>query len=135
MECLGDRVYAAERIIRKRVRKVRYLSIHRLQTIISSKHASLPSELQGKVEYYVKWKGWSQRHNTWEPEENILDRRLIEQFEQSQRSEGGSKRGPKKKEKKEVPKEVETSVETEDEGKERVLDRYFNNTLDVAVFY
>lgn len=93
MECLGDRVYAAERIIRKRVRK-------------------------GKVEYYVKWKGWSQRHNTWEPEENILDRRLIEQFEQSQRSEGGSKRGPKKKEKKEVPKEVETSVETEDEGEE-----------------
>lgn len=92
-------------------------------------------KLQGKVEYYVKWKGWSQRHNTWEPEENILDRRLIEQFEQSQRSEGGSKRGPKKKEKKEVPKEVETSVETEDEGKERVLDRYFNNTLDVEIFY
>lgn len=68
--------------------------------------------MQGAVEYYVKWKGWSQRHNTWEPEENILDGRLIEQFEHSQKSEGGAKRGPKKKEKKGPPKDVET----EDEG-------------------
>ncbi|XP_066248258.1 polycomb group protein Pc-like isoform X1 [Euwallacea similis] len=89
MESLGDRVYAAERIIKKRVRK-------------------------GFVEYYVKWKGWSQRHNTWEPEENILDRRLIEQFEQSQKNEGGSRRGAKKKK---VPLSSK-EVETEDEGEE-----------------
>ncbi|KAG5680437.1 hypothetical protein PVAND_009945 [Polypedilum vanderplanki] len=55
-----DRVYAAERILKKRIKK-------------------------GKVEYRVKWKGWSQRHNTWEPEENILDDRLIEIFNRSQK--------------------------------------------------
>lgn len=83
---LGDRVYAAERIMKKRNRK-------------------------GIVEYYVKWKGWSQKHNTWEPEENILDGRLIELFESSQKNESGGKRGPKRKERKEVPREIETEDE------------------------
>ncbi|EEB09838.1 chromobox protein, putative [Pediculus humanus corporis] len=70
---MGDRVYAAERIMKKRIRR-------------------------GKVEYFVKWKGWSQKHSTWEPEENILDGRLIDIFEENQRGEYSSKRGAKKKE-------------------------------------
>lgn len=57
---MGDRVFAAERIMKKRVRR-------------------------GRVEYFVKWKGWSQKHSTWEPEENILDGRLIDIFEQRYR--------------------------------------------------
>ncbi|XP_054733818.1 polycomb group protein Pc [Anastrepha obliqua] len=74
-----DRVYAAERIIQKRVRK-------------------------GVLEYRVKWKGWNQRYNTWEPEVNILDRRLIEIYEQSNRSSNTpSKRGGKRKEKAQDP--------------------------------
>ncbi|CAG5126927.1 unnamed protein product [Candidula unifasciata] len=67
---MGERVFAAECIQKRRVRK-------------------------GKVEYLVKWKGWSIKYNTWEPEENILDRRLIEQFKRE--TSGGSKRGPKAK--------------------------------------
>ncbi|CAL4078505.1 unnamed protein product, partial [Meganyctiphanes norvegica] len=70
----GDRVYAAECIQKKRVRR-------------------------GRVEYLVKWKGWSNKHNTWEPIENILDERLLEAFEESQRESGGAKRGPKPKNK------------------------------------
>uniref|UniRef100_A0A182WBK5 Chromo domain-containing protein n=1 Tax=Anopheles minimus TaxID=112268 RepID=A0A182WBK5_9DIPT len=65
-----DRVYAAEKIMKKRVRA-------------------------GKAEYQVKWKGWSQRHNTWEPEENILDQRLIEMFEKSIRGSSTPKRKKK----------------------------------------
>ncbi|XP_064617606.1 chromobox protein homolog 8-like isoform X2 [Liolophura sinensis] len=36
---------------------------------------------KGKIEYLVKWKGWSVKHSTWEPEENILDPKLIDTFE------------------------------------------------------
>ncbi|XP_055531564.1 polycomb group protein Pc [Wyeomyia smithii] len=70
MEITDDRVYAAERIMKKRVRA-------------------------GKVEYLVKWKGWSTRHNTWEPEENILDIRLIDMFERSLRGNSTPKRKKK----------------------------------------
>ncbi|XP_062132238.1 polycomb group protein Pc [Drosophila sulfurigaster albostrigata] len=81
-----DRVYAAEKIIQKRVRK-------------------------GVVEYRVKWKGWNQRYNTWEPEVNILDRRLIDIYELSNKSSGTpSKRGAalKKKTEKEPDPEPES---------------------------
>jgi Chromo (CHRromatin Organisation MOdifier) domain len=34
-----------------------------------------------KRKFLVKWKGYEQENNTWEPEENILDERLIEMWE------------------------------------------------------
>ena len=29
----------------------------------------------------MKWEGWSNKYNTWESENNILDHSLIEEFE------------------------------------------------------
>ncbi|KAH8415741.1 hypothetical protein KR222_011734, partial [Zaprionus bogoriensis] len=84
-----DRVYAAEKIIQKRVRK-------------------------GVVEYRVKWKGWNQRYNTWEPEVNILDRRLIDIYEQSNKSSGTpSKRAAALKKKEKEPDPEPESEEDE----------------------
>ncbi|XP_047220923.1 chromobox protein homolog 6a [Girardinichthys multiradiatus] len=75
LSAAGDRIFAAEAILKRRVRK-------------------------GRIEYLVKWKGWAMKHSTWEPEENILDDRLIQGFEQKERERemnGPKKRGPKPK--------------------------------------
>ncbi|XP_067135066.1 chromobox protein homolog 8-like [Centruroides vittatus] len=72
LSSVGERVFAAECIQKKRIRK-------------------------GRVEYLVKWKGWSPKYNTWEPEENILDVRLLEAFEASQKERDSTKKGPKPK--------------------------------------
>ena len=36
------------------------------------------------MEYLVKWKDYPSSNNTWEPEKNIIDKRLIETYENKQ---------------------------------------------------
>ena len=68
----------------------------------------------------MKWKGWSPKYSTWEPEENILDARLIQIFHQKLENSGGIKRGAKPKVEKERPrqKRVTGSSESEESSEE-----------------
>ncbi|KAK5855807.1 hypothetical protein PBY51_007449 [Eleginops maclovinus] len=55
LSAVGEQVFDAECILNKRLKK-------------------------GKLEFLVKWRGWSSKHNSWEPQDNILDPRLLAAF-------------------------------------------------------
>lgn len=59
LSAVGEQVFDAECILNKRLRK-------------------------GKLEFLVKWRGWSAKHNSWEPQENILDPRLLAAFKKKE---------------------------------------------------
>ncbi|XP_010895062.1 chromobox homolog 7a [Esox lucius] len=62
LSSLGEQVFAVESITKKRVRK-------------------------GNVEYLLKWQGWPPKYSTWEPEDHILDPRLVLAYEEKEKKE------------------------------------------------
>ncbi|XP_069578273.1 chromobox protein homolog 7 isoform X1 [Brachyistius frenatus] len=59
LSAIGEQVFAVESVVKKRVRK-------------------------GNVEYLLKWTGWPPKYSTWEPEEHILDQRLLQAYEEKE---------------------------------------------------
>lgn len=69
LSAIGERVFAAEALLQRK-------------------------KFKGKIKYLVKWKGWSSEHNTWEPEENILDQRLLDAFHRKMKQNNNSSIAP-----------------------------------------
>ena len=54
--------------------------IYGVETVLAMQRTDI-----GKREFLIKWKGWGPSWNNWEPEENILDRRLLRKFNKKKR--------------------------------------------------
>ncbi|KAF0033274.1 chromobox protein homolog 2 [Scophthalmus maximus] len=91
LSAVGEQVFDAECILNKRLKK-------------------------GKLEFLVKWRGWSSKHNSWEPQENILDPRLLAAFNKKEqekelllRNKGKRPRGRPRKIPENVPEATKSS--------------------------
>uniref|UniRef100_A0A3Q2FDR1 Chromobox 7 n=1 Tax=Cyprinodon variegatus TaxID=28743 RepID=A0A3Q2FDR1_CYPVA len=83
LSAIGEQVFAVESILKKRLRKVR-----------------VEKGGKRKISFFFIFFAMCHRYSTWEPEEHILDRRLVQAFEDKEEKErvvGHRRKGSKSK--------------------------------------
>lgn len=76
----------------------------------------------GKTEYLIKWEGYPDSENTWEPEDNLDCPDLIQGFEEKSKQKKEEKKRKKEAESSSSGKKKQKLVE-DDEGKPRGFER------------
>lgn len=123
----GEEEFSVEKVLDRRVVKgkvyiiVSFIAAREIIIVSSRRLATLnrcDSELQ--VEYFLKWKGYSNDENTWEPEENLDCPDLIAQFEDQRKKKEAVVSGKRGHDDKEMTKKRKsTSTPTPSQAKKK----------------